>query len=96
MIRWQKRIGNTFKDLARFSSPGGLSPFIVREMESLYSKRTELIAPTDSSLSVILILKELVCDDVGEYRCWVEYYSNKAINVLTSLSMVAFEGKMFS
>nr|XP_022321488.1 uncharacterized protein LOC111123461 [Crassostrea virginica] len=90
-IRWQKCIGNTFKDLAIFSPPGGQSPFIDREMESLYSKRTELIAPTDGSLSAVLILKELVCDDVGVYRCWVEYYSNKSIDVSTSLSTVAFE-----
>ena len=61
-------------------------------MDSLYSKRTELIAPTDDSFGAILILKELVCDDVGEYRCWIEYYSNKAIHVSTSLSTVAFEG----
>ena len=92
-IRWQKWIGNTFKDLAAFSPPGGQSPFIGREMESLYSKRTELIAPTDGSLSAVMILKELVCDDVGEYRCLVEYYSDIANHVSTSLSTVAFKGK---
>ena len=62
-------------------------------MESLYNNRTELIAPTESSLSAVLILKELVCDDVGVYRCWVEYYSDKAYYVITSLSTVAFKGK---
>nr|XP_022289182.1 uncharacterized protein LOC111101138 isoform X4 [Crassostrea virginica] len=90
-IRWQKWIGNTFKDLATFSPPGGLLPFIEREMESLYSNRTELIAPTDGSLTAVLIIKELVCDDVGVYRCWVEYYSNKANRESTSFSTVAFE-----
>ncbi|XP_078332999.1 uncharacterized protein LOC111101138 isoform X3 [Crassostrea virginica] len=90
-IRWQKWIGNTFKDLATFSSPGGQSPFLGREMESLYSNRTDLIAPTDGSLSAILILKDLVCDDVGEYRCWVDYYFDKANHVSTSPSTVVFE-----
>ena len=89
-------IGDTFKDVVFFSPPGGKEPFLEGEMESLYSKRTDLIAPTDGSLSAVLILKELVCDDVGEYRCWVEYYSNKANHVSTSLSIVAFEGKNFS
>ena len=92
-IRWQKWIGNTFKDVAVFSPPGRLSPFIEREMESLYSKRTELIAPTDGSFSAILILKMLMCDDVGEYRCWVDYYSDNRNYVSTSLSTVAFKGK---
>ena len=64
-------------------------------MESLYSNRTELIAPTDGSLSAVLIIKELVCDDVGVYRCWVEYYSNKANRESTSFSTVAFEGKKY-
>nr|XP_022289189.1 uncharacterized protein LOC111101143 isoform X1 [Crassostrea virginica] len=90
-IRWQKWFGNTFKDLATFSSPGGQSPFIEREMASLYSNRTDLIAPTDGSLSAILILKDLVCDDVGEYRCWVDYYFDEANHVSTSTSTVVFE-----
>ena len=93
-IRWQKWIGNTFKDLATFSPPGGQSPFIEKEMASLYSNRTELIAPTDGSLSAILILKELECDDVGKYRCWVEHYFDEANHVSTSPSTVVFEGKM--
>ena len=93
-IWWQKWIGNAFKDLAIFSPPGGQSPFIEKEMASLYSNRTELIAPTDGSLSAILILKELVCDDVGKYRCWVEHYFDEANHVSTSPSTVVFEGKM--
>ena len=91
-IRWQKWIGDIFEDLATFSPPGGQLPFIVREMESLYSERTELIAPTDGSFCAILILNKLMCDDVGEYRCLVEYYSDKADYVIISLSTVAFKG----
>ena len=94
-IRWQKWIGDAFEDVGFFSPPGGQEPFIHADIGSLYNNRTKLIAPTDGSLSAILILKELVCDDVGEYRCWVEYYSNNAINVSTSLSMIAFEGNNF-
>ena len=55
--------------------------------------RTELIAPTNGSLSAILIIKDLVCDDVGEYRCWVDYYFDEANHVSTSTSTVVFEGK---
>ena len=92
-IRWQKWIGNTFKDVAVFSPPGGKEPFIAGEMESLYSNRTELIAPTDGSLSAILSLKEIVCDDVGEYRCSVDYYSDNRKHVSNSFSTVAFKRK---
>ena len=92
-IRWQKWIGNTFKDVAVFSPPGGLSPFIKREMEILYSNRTELIAPTDGSFSAFFILKKQMCDDVGEYRCWVDYYSDNRNYKSTSLYTFAFKGK---
>ena len=93
-IRWQKWIGNTFKDVAVFSPPGGKEPFIVGNMGSLYINRTKLIAPTESSLSAILILKELVCDDIGVYRCWIDYYSDNRNYESTSLSTVAFKGKI--
>nr|XP_022289537.1 nectin-1-like isoform X1 [Crassostrea virginica] len=90
-IRWQKWIGNNFKDVALFSPPGGTKPYINGIMESLYNNRTELIAPTESSLSAVLILKELVCDDVGVYRCWVDYFSKNRNYELTSLSTVALK-----
>nr|XP_022319723.1 uncharacterized protein LOC111122317 isoform X2 [Crassostrea virginica] len=60
-------------------------------MGSLYINRTKLIAPTNVSLSAILILKDLICSDVGVYRCWVDYYSNNLNHELTSLSTVAFK-----
>ena len=91
-IRWQKWIGNTFEDVGVFSPPGGREPIIAGEMGSLYNNRTEFIAPTDGSLSAVLILKDLICSDVGEYRCWVGYYFN-GDSELTSLSTVAFKGK---
>ena len=92
-IRWQKWIGDSFEDVWVFSPPGGKKPFIAREMGSLYNNRTKLIAPTESSLSAVLILKELVCDDVGVYRCWVDYFSDNRNYEPTSLSTVAFKGK---
>ena len=92
-IRWQKWIGGAFEDVAIFSPPSGKDPFIQGNMGSLYINRTKLIAPTESSLSAILILQDLICSDVGEYRCWVDYYSNNQNNQLTSLSTVAFKGK---
>lgn len=92
-IRWRKCFGDSCNTLATFSSPGGLPPFIDKGMKSLYSNRTELIAPTNGSHSAILILKDLVCDDVGEYRCWVDYFFDNENRVLTSNSTVAFEGK---
>ena len=92
-IRWQKWIGDSFEDVWVFSPPGGKKPFIAREMGSLYNNRTKLIAPTDGSLSAVLILKKLVCDDVGVYRCWVEYFSDNRNYESTSLSTVAFKGK---
>ncbi|XP_078333007.1 uncharacterized protein LOC111099046 isoform X2 [Crassostrea virginica] len=90
-IRWKKQIGNTFKNLAFFTSPGGIQPFIEKEMESLYYNRTELIAPTGGSPSAILILKELVCNDAGEYQCLVDYVFDKTNYESTSPSTVAFK-----
>ena len=80
--------------MASFTSPGGIQPFIEKEMESFYYNRTELIAPTDGSLSAILILKELVCDDAGEYQCLVDYVFDKTNYESTSPSTVAFKGKI--
>nr|XP_022289185.1 uncharacterized protein LOC111101141 isoform X2 [Crassostrea virginica] len=60
-------------------------------MESLYYNRTELVAPTNGSLSAILILKEIVCDDAGEYQCLVDYVFDKTSHESTSPSTVAFK-----
>ena len=59
-IRWQKWIENAFKDVGFFSPPGGEKPFLEGEIESLYNNRTKFIAPTDGSVSAVLILKEYV------------------------------------
>ena len=92
-IRWQKWIGDAFEDVGFFSPPGGKEPVINGVLGSLYNNRTKLIAPTDGSLSAILILQDLIHSDIGEYRCWVEYFSNNQNHELTSLSTVAFKGK---
>ena len=78
--------------MATFTSD--LQPFIEKEMESLYYNRTELVAPADGSLSAILILKELVCVDAGEYQCLVDYIFDKTNRESKSLSTVAFKGKI--
>lgn len=93
-IRWQKQIGDYFKDIAVFSHPSGLMPFIIRDMQSLYSNRTELIAP-NISLSAVLILKHTIYGDQGLYRCWIEYYSEGRVKVQTSGSFVKFKCNYF-
>ena len=62
-------------------------------MESVYNNRSELIAPTDGSVSAVLIQKELVCDDVGLYQCLVDYYSDNTNYKSTSLYTFAFKSK---
>lgn len=92
-IRWQKQIGDEFKDVAAFSPPGDEEPFIVKEMLPLYNKRTELFAP-NTTLAAVLIIKDPVCSDVGIYRCWIEYYSPGSVGKpKTSLSTVSYNGK---
>uniref|UniRef100_A0A8W8MR52 Ig-like domain-containing protein n=1 Tax=Magallana gigas TaxID=29159 RepID=A0A8W8MR52_MAGGI len=64
-IRWQKQIGDYFKDIAFVSPPSGPGPFIIWDMQSPYSNRTELVAPS-ISLSAVLIVKHLTCANPKE------------------------------
>lgn len=67
-IRWQKRIEGEFQDLAVFSPPGGIEPFLKSEKKPLYKNRTELIAP-NISLVAVMVIRNPVCSDEGIYRC---------------------------
>lgn len=91
-IRWKKQFKDVFKDIAFFSPPGGLAPFITGDMQPLYSNRTELIAP-NTSLSAVMIIKDPVCSDEGIYQCSIEYISKSSITKKNSLSIVGFSGK---
>lgn len=92
-IRWQKQIGDEFKDLAAYSPPGGHESFIVEEMCPLFDNRTKLIAP-NTTLSAVMIIKDPVCCDVGTYRCWIKYlYPGSLGKIKTSLSTFSFNGK---
>lgn len=91
-IRWQKQIGDEFIDIGMFSQPGGLQPIIEKEMQPLYSNRTELIAP-NTSLSAVMIIKDPVCSDEGIYRCWIKYFSDSSEKVQTNYSIVAYKAK---
>lgn len=94
-IRWQKKLGTYMeRDLAKFSLPGGPRPFIVKEMQDYYKNRTYLIGP-NTSLVAVMIIKEPVCDDEGEYYCAIGYYYSilKIHNRKYSSSVVVFNGK---
>lgn len=91
-IRWQKQIGGIFTDIALFSPPGGLKPFIGGDMEPLYNNRTELIAP-NTSLAAVMIIKNPICSDGGIYQCRIEYFNDTVPKVETSSSVVSFNGK---
>lgn len=91
-IKWQKLIDGKPEVIAIFSPPGGQDPFIHKDMESLYINRTELIAPK-TSLSAVMIIKDPVCGDEGEYQCWIQYFSDRLDKVVTSRSVVEFECK---
>nr|XP_022323875.1 nectin-1-like isoform X2 [Crassostrea virginica] len=91
-IRWQKLIRDSFEDVAIFSPPGGKEPFITTEVENVYSNRTDLVAP-NSSLSALLIISNVICNDEGVYRCWIRYYVNlKEFNEYSNSSVI-FTGK---
>lgn len=92
-IRWQKQIGGTYKNIARFSPPGSaLKPFTDIDMQPLYNSRTELIAP-NTSLAAVMIIKDPVCSDEGTYRCLIEYIYDSSTEEQTSSSVVSFNGK---
>lgn len=95
-IRWRIMVKDVFKDVALYSTPGRSTPVIEENMEDLYKNRTELIAPTISQLSAVMIIKNPVCTDEGTYQCWIQYYvgSNSAKLVVESANTsVQFDGK---
>eukprot|EP00105_Crassostrea_gigas_P026120 XP_011446928.1 PREDICTED: nectin-1-like isoform X4 [Crassostrea gigas] len=88
-IRWQKKIGNTFQDIAIFSPPNLQQPFIIKEMDQIYNNRTELIVP-NTSMAAVMIINNPVCKDGGIYRCLIKYFSDKSEKNQTSGSVVKF------
>lgn len=91
-INWQKLSGDEFKDIATFLQYGDPKHFIVKDMQSVYNNRTELIAP-NNSLAAVMIIKDPVCSDNGAYQCEIEYYSENEQIFQTSRSFVEFNGK---
>lgn len=94
-IRWKRMVKNEFKDVAIFSPPGVTNPFLEKEIEYLYKNRTELIAPTISQLSAVMIIENPVCTDEGIYQCWIQYTvgtSTKDV-VESANTSVQFDGK---
>lgn len=94
-IRWKRMVKNEFKDVAIFSPPGGFDPFIEKTMEDLYKTRTELIAPTISQLSAVMIIENPVCTDEGIYQCWILYTVGNSVRpvVESANTSVQFDGK---
>ena len=94
-IRWQKLIRDSFEDVAIFSPPGGNKPYINAKVENVYGNRTDLVAP-NSSLSALVIISNVICNDEGVYRCWIHYYNNVNLKELDeySNSSVIFTGKI--
>ena len=93
-ITWQKKIGNSFKDVANFSPPGGREPYIDPAVENVYINRTDLVAP-NYSLSATMTIINLTCDDEGIYRCWIHYFIGNNDYDEYSNSSVIFTGKVF-
>lgn len=60
-IRWQKLVGGEFKDIAVFSPPGGLEPFITKDMQ-------QYIQQSDISHSTKHLA--LRCDDNKGTSLW--------------------------
>ena len=96
-IRWQKLIRDSFENPAIFSPPGGTKPYINAEVENVNGNRTDLVvvAP-NSSLSALVIISNVLCNDEGVYRCWIHYfnYVNSKEFDEYSNSSVIFTGKI--
>lgn len=90
-IKWQKQINGTFENVAFFSPPGGPTPFIKQEMKIIYKNRSELIGP-NTSLSVVMIIKDPVCTDEGTYKCLIKYYVDRSVYENAASSVVVFNG----
>lgn len=88
-------VKDVFKDVALFSPPGRFSSVIEEKMEDLYKNRTELIAPTISQLSAVMIIKNPVCTDEGTYQCWIQYTVGHSADsfVESANTSVQFDGK---
>lgn len=91
-INWIKKIKGRHKKLAEFSPPGGPKPFIVEGLQDHYKNRTCLIGP-NTSLSAVMIIKEPLCSDEGEYYCWIEYYYSIFYLWEHSVPIFVFNGK---
>lgn len=91
IIKWQKQSGNVFNNIATFLPSGYPKDFIVKDMQPVYNNRTELIAP-NNSLVAVMIIKDPICSDEGTYRCLIEYYSDSAQKSENSRSFVEFNG----
>lgn len=94
-IRWRIMVKDVFKDVALFSPPGRFRPVIEEKMEDLYKIRTELIAPTISQLSAVMIIKNPVCTDEGTYQCWIQYTVGSSVDLIveSANTSVRFNGK---
>lgn len=94
-IRWRIMLKNEFKDVAIFSPPGGADPFIEKTMVDPYKNRTELIAPTISQLSAVMVIKSPVCTDEGTYQCWIQYTVGDSVQLVveSANTSVQFDGK---
>lgn len=97
-IKWRIKEKNTFKDVAIFSRPGGYHPHIAVNMEDLYKNRTMLIAPANSQLSAVMILKDPECSDEGTYQCWIQYSVGlpNTMHVENKITFVRFNGNYTS
>lgn len=91
VIKWQKQSGNVFNDIATFLPSGYPKNFIVKDMQPVYSNRTELIAP-NNSIAAVMIIKDPICSDEGTYQCWIDYYSDSEKKSENIRSFVEFNG----
>lgn len=91
-ISWQKKIGNEVKKIATFSPPGGQKPYFEPDMQDFYKNRTELIAPNNTSISAVMIIRNSGCTDEGMYQCRIQYFFEGSKEKIGS-SFVEFSGK---
>lgn len=91
-IMWQKKKGNEVKVIATFSPPGGQEPYFEPDTQDFYKNRTELIAPNNTSISAVMIIRNSGCTDEGMYQCRIQYFSGGSKEEIGS-SFVEFSAK---
>ncbi|KAK3107207.1 hypothetical protein FSP39_009423 [Pinctada imbricata] len=86
LVEWQKespRGSGSFNTIALFNKPNGAgASFSTSEEGLLFQNRSTLTNPSSSSLTAILSVNTIQCDDEGLYRCKYTYLDTTGVKTM--------------